>query len=104
MKAKQCFCSSFRGKDTLVSLLIQHDLERQDGIFHDDFINDATRFAERTYDNAPNVIEDCEKRLPELRQEREEVIARVRAERGWRYYNDAEYLAIDKRVNDYMYT
>ena len=39
-KAKQCFCSSFRGKDTLVCLLIQHDLERQDGIFHDDFINE----------------------------------------------------------------
>ena len=41
-KAKQCFCSSFRGKDTLVCLLIQHDLERQDGIFHDDFINERS--------------------------------------------------------------
>lgn len=68
--------------------------------FHDDFINDATKFAERTYDNAPNVISDCENRLPELRKQREEVIERVRAERGWRYYNDSEYIAIDKRVND----
>jgi len=68
--------------------------------FHDDFINDATKFAERTYDNAPNVVETCEIRLSELRQEREKVIVRIKAERGWRYYNDSEYLAIDKRVND----
>lgn len=88
-----------RSEEELLDV-IKLSLIEQTKEFHDDFINDATKYAERIYDNAPNVVSSCEERLPELRKEREDVIERVRAERGWRYYNDSEYLAIDKRVND----
>lgn len=78
---------------------IRLQLVSQTKEFYEQYLNDAEEWATKTYDSAPERLKYFTEKKRNLEIERNEVIARLKPENGWRYMYNPEYKEIDGSIS-----
>lgn len=78
---------------------IRLQLVSQTEEFYEQYLNDAEAWATKTYDAAPERLEYFTEKRRNLEVKRDEVVARLKAENGWRYMYSSEYKEIDGSIS-----